>query len=171
MTVDFHSHTRESDGALGPTDLVALMRARGVGIFSITDHDTMRAYGQFEAGFATVVPGIEINTTWEDNEVHVLGYAVPLGDEQNYPAGMTHQNRGSGVGVMRIKLLDRARGRVVLDDDAVQLVLQLHQPLGDRLLRVQPDHPGVDELRLHGMKLDHPVTGELQAGIDAEDSH
>jgi predicted metal-dependent phosphoesterase TrpH len=81
MTVDFHSHTRESDGALSPEELVAMMRARGVGIFSITDHDTMRAYGQFEAGGATVVPGIEINTTWEDNEVHVLGYAVPLGED------------------------------------------------------------------------------------------
>jgi predicted metal-dependent phosphoesterase TrpH len=81
MTIDFHSHTRESDGALSPPELVAMMRARGVGIFSITDHDTMRAYGQFDADFATVVPGIEINTTWEDNEVHVLGYAVPLGEE------------------------------------------------------------------------------------------
>jgi predicted metal-dependent phosphoesterase TrpH len=58
-----------------------MMRARGVAIFSITDHDTMRAYGQFEADFARVVPGIEINTTWEDNEVHVLGYGLPLGDE------------------------------------------------------------------------------------------
>jgi predicted metal-dependent phosphoesterase TrpH len=81
MTIDFHSHTRESDGALSPPELVAMMRARGVGIFSITDHDTMRAYGQFDADFATVIPGIEINTTWEDNEVHVLGYAVPLGEE------------------------------------------------------------------------------------------
>jgi predicted metal-dependent phosphoesterase TrpH len=80
MTVDFHCHTRESDGALAPEELVAMMRARGVGIFSITDHDTIRAYGQFAADFATVVPGIEINTTWEDNEVHVLGYDVPLGD-------------------------------------------------------------------------------------------
>jgi predicted metal-dependent phosphoesterase TrpH len=41
----------------------------------------MRAYGQFAAEFATVIPGIEINTTWEDNEVHVLGYGLPLGDE------------------------------------------------------------------------------------------
>jgi len=81
MTVDFHCHTRESDGALAPEELVAMMRARGVGIFSITDHDTIRAYGQFAADFATVDPGIEINTTWEDNEVHVLGYDVPLGDE------------------------------------------------------------------------------------------
>jgi 3',5'-nucleoside bisphosphate phosphatase len=81
MIVDFHSHTRESDGALPPEELVAMMRARGVRIFSITDHDTVRAYGQFTADFARVIPGIEINTTWNDNEVHVLGYRVPLGDD------------------------------------------------------------------------------------------
>lgn len=81
MIVDFHSHTRESDGALAPEELVAMMRARGVRIFSITDHDTMKAYGQFAADFARVIPGIEINTTWEDNEVHVLGYGLPLGDD------------------------------------------------------------------------------------------
>jgi 3',5'-nucleoside bisphosphate phosphatase len=81
MIVDFHSHTRESDGALAPEELVAMMRARGVRIFSITDHDTIRAYGQFAADFARVIPGIEINTTWNDNEVHVLGYGIPLGDD------------------------------------------------------------------------------------------
>jgi predicted metal-dependent phosphoesterase TrpH len=81
VIVDFHSHTRESDGALPPEALVAMMRARSVRIFSITDHDTLRAYGQFTADFARVIPGIEINTTWNDNEVHVLGYRVPLGDD------------------------------------------------------------------------------------------
>ncbi len=81
MIVDFHSHTRESDGALAPEELVAMMRARGVRVFSITDHDTVRAYGQFAAEFATVIPGIEINTTWNDNEVHVLGYRIPLGED------------------------------------------------------------------------------------------
>ena len=29
MIVDFHSHTRESDGALAPEELVDMMRARG----------------------------------------------------------------------------------------------------------------------------------------------
>jgi predicted metal-dependent phosphoesterase TrpH len=81
VIVDFHCHTRESDGALAPEELAAMMRARGVRIFSVTDHDTMRAYGQFAAEFATVIPGIEINTTWNDNEVHVLGYGLPLGDD------------------------------------------------------------------------------------------
>jgi predicted metal-dependent phosphoesterase TrpH len=79
VIVDFHSHTSESDGSLAPADLIGLMRGAGVRIFSITDHDTMRAYGEgLAVDFATVITGIEINTTWQENEVHVLGYGVPL---------------------------------------------------------------------------------------------
>jgi 3',5'-nucleoside bisphosphate phosphatase len=81
VVVDFHSHTRESDGTLAPLELLELMRARGVRVFSITDHDTMRAYAAFDGvDFARVVTGIEINTTWRENEVHVLGYGVAPND-------------------------------------------------------------------------------------------
>jgi predicted metal-dependent phosphoesterase TrpH len=81
LIVDFHSHTTASDGGLHTQALVDKMTARGVEVFSITDHDTMAAYGEFEPSAlrATVVPGIEINTTYKGNEVHVLGYAVPTG--------------------------------------------------------------------------------------------
>lgn len=81
MIVDFHSHTNLSDGSLTPQELADFMGERGVSVFSMSDHDTLDAYrGAFEppAG-ARVVTGIEINTTWRENEVHVLGYGVPLG--------------------------------------------------------------------------------------------
>lgn len=55
------------------------MRARGVSWFSITDHDTTRAYDTVDAPGAHVVTGIEINTTWEGSDVHVLGYRIPTG--------------------------------------------------------------------------------------------
>ena len=79
MLVDFHSHTTESDGTLAPSDVVALMRKRGVEIFSITDHDALGAYAKIgdRVGTAHVVPGIELNTTYKGNEVHVLGYGFP----------------------------------------------------------------------------------------------
>ncbi len=69
-----------SDGTLTPQELSDFMGERGVEVFSISDHDTLAAYGAFEppAG-ARVITGIEINTTWRKNEVHVLGYGVPLG--------------------------------------------------------------------------------------------
>ncbi len=79
MIVDFHSHTYESDGTLSPQALADFMDERGVEVFSISDHDTLAAYGEFEArNGARVVTGIEINTTYRENEVHILGYALRL---------------------------------------------------------------------------------------------
>jgi 3',5'-nucleoside bisphosphate phosphatase len=79
VTVDFHSHTLESDGTLSPAELVAKMRARGVSWFSITDHDTTRAYDAVDAPGQHVITGIEINTTWDGSDVHILGYRIPTG--------------------------------------------------------------------------------------------
>ena len=57
------------------------MRERGVRMYSITDHDTLGAYRDLKTpDGANVVTGIEINTTWDEGEVHVLGYRLPLTD-------------------------------------------------------------------------------------------
>lgn len=78
MIVDFHSHTSESDGTLTPQALADFMGERGVEVFSISDHDTMSAYGKFTpSSNARVVTGVEINTTYRGNEVHLLGYGMP----------------------------------------------------------------------------------------------
>lgn len=82
MIVDFHSHTLASDGTLEPQALAGLMRARGVEIFAITDHDSLGAYGHFDPGPAELVVGIELNTTYRGNEVHVLGFGFLKGDER-----------------------------------------------------------------------------------------
>lgn len=53
------------------------MGERNVAVFSISDHDTMTAYGAFTPhNGARIVTGIEINTTYKGNEVHVLGYGL-----------------------------------------------------------------------------------------------
>ncbi len=48
MKVDLHSHTSMSDGTLTPQELADFMGERGVELFSISDHDTLGAYGKFE---------------------------------------------------------------------------------------------------------------------------
>lgn len=79
MIVDFHSHTYESDGTLSPGELCAAMHKRGVTVFSITDHDTLGAYRDLTVPAPMrLVAGIEINTTYDGNEAHVLGYKLPL---------------------------------------------------------------------------------------------
>jgi hypothetical protein len=79
VKVDFHSHSYESDGSLSPQELADFMHASGVETYSISDHDTLSAYGAFQpAPGARVLPGIEINTSYRGNEVHVLGYGSAL---------------------------------------------------------------------------------------------
>jgi predicted metal-dependent phosphoesterase TrpH len=101
VLVDFHSHTCESDGTLAPAELCSLMQQRGVRVFSITDHDSINAYGQFEAPAPMrVISGIEINAALRENEVHILGYRLPLDDspltsvlEENRAARRTRVRR------------------------------------------------------------------------------
>jgi predicted metal-dependent phosphoesterase TrpH len=80
VLVDFHSHTDASDGSLPAAALMAAMRTRGVAVCSITDHDTVAAHDLFAASptVPRLVSGVEINTTWRGDEVHVLGYGFSL---------------------------------------------------------------------------------------------
>jgi predicted metal-dependent phosphoesterase TrpH len=81
LIVDFHSHTCESDGTLSPAELCGAMHKRGVAVFSITDHDTLAAYNGLSPPQGTrVIVGIEVNTTYRGNEVHVLGFRVRRDD-------------------------------------------------------------------------------------------
>jgi len=76
---DFHNHSTASDGRLTPTQLVDLAARNGVRIFALTDHDSTEGIAEAKraaerhAGFF-LIPGVELSTDIEDDEVHVLGY-------------------------------------------------------------------------------------------------
>ncbi len=81
MSIDLHSHTTASDGALRPRDLVRLAVERGVRVLAVTDHDSIDGLAEAMAEAAlhpplTIVPGIEINCDVAGGEIHVLGYFV-----------------------------------------------------------------------------------------------
>lgn len=80
MYADLHIHSTASDGRLTPEQVVALALKRGLSVISLTDHDTIAGVDQAqEAARGTgleVIPGIEINTEWEESEVHLLGYYI-----------------------------------------------------------------------------------------------
>jgi predicted metal-dependent phosphoesterase TrpH len=121
VIVDFHSHTNQSDGTLTPQALVDFMGERKVEIFSISDHDTLSAYGMFDPPpRARVIVGVEINTTYRGNEVHVLGYGMSPGD----PAlvTMVERNRSARYerGKRMVLQLQRAGYGITFDDVLVQ---------------------------------------------------
>jgi predicted metal-dependent phosphoesterase TrpH len=80
MVADLHLHSRCSDGALAPADLVRLVASRGVRTFSITDHDTMDAYAE-ASHLATqlglrLIPGVEVSTRFGRHDLHILVYGL-----------------------------------------------------------------------------------------------
>lgn len=116
MRIDLHLHTTASDGSLTPTEVVAAAVAGRLDVIAITDHDT--AAGVAEARSAAdghplhVIPGIEISTSFNGAELHMLGYLVddryaPLVEYGNTAAsyrrdrmrGMIERLAGLGISV------------------------------------------------------------------------
>jgi hypothetical protein len=76
--IDLHLHTRASDGAHEPSELVRRVWLAGIRTFSVTDHDTVAgladATDAAERYGLTCIPGIEITSLEENCDIHVLGY-------------------------------------------------------------------------------------------------
>jgi predicted metal-dependent phosphoesterase TrpH len=102
---DLHSHSTCSDGLLTPAQLVARASERGVEVLALTDHDDTGGLG--EAGAAarelgmTLVPGVEISTTWERHTVHVVGLHVAAGTPR-LEDGLAEVRRGRDSRAHRI---------------------------------------------------------------------
>jgi hypothetical protein len=81
MKLDLHCHTTASDGALTPTEIVQRAVERGVDVLSITDHDTVAAYGKLgsdDLAKLQLVPGIEFSTRWQGHTIHIVGLDIDL---------------------------------------------------------------------------------------------
>jgi predicted metal-dependent phosphoesterase TrpH len=75
---DLHAHTRYSDGAYTPAELVCEARRCGLAAVAVTDHDTLDGVAEARQAGATlgveVIAGVEITTRVAQHEIHLLGY-------------------------------------------------------------------------------------------------
>ncbi|KUO64699.1 MAG: hypothetical protein APF84_06165 [Gracilibacter sp. BRH_c7a] len=78
MRIDLHIHTTESDGFLTAEEVISIAYKRGINLISITDHDTTlgieKALKIIEKSSLRIIPGVEFNTSYNDEEIHLLGY-------------------------------------------------------------------------------------------------
>ncbi|NHN28466.1 PHP domain-containing protein [Paenibacillus agricola] len=86
LYADLHSHTFASDGMQTPTDNVRIATEAGLGAIAITDHDTVAGVDEAltagkELGIL-VVPGVEISTVSQGEDIHILGYWMDHHNEQ-----------------------------------------------------------------------------------------
>ncbi|MFZ5639549.1 MAG: PHP domain-containing protein [Bacillota bacterium] len=78
MTIDLHIHTTSSDGNLRPEQVVELAAQAGLQVISLADHESTDGYARAAAAGRVlgveVIPGVELVTSFEDHEIHLLGY-------------------------------------------------------------------------------------------------
>ncbi|MDO8602762.1 MAG: PHP domain-containing protein [Candidatus Omnitrophota bacterium] len=77
---DLHVHTNISDSTFSPEKVVSLAGLAGLDAIAITDHDTCAGIAP-AIMFAKdmdieIIPGVELTTELEDDEVHMLGYFI-----------------------------------------------------------------------------------------------
>ncbi len=76
-TIDLHTHSYYSDGALSPEQLVQRAWDCGVKMMALTDHDSTAGLSEAHAVGQRlgvhIIDGLELSTQWQKLNVHVLG--------------------------------------------------------------------------------------------------
>ncbi len=79
---DLHVHTTASDGTNKPYEVVRKAAKKGLAALAVTDHDTMAGVEEaLSAGQelgVTVIPGVEISSSMNGKDIHILGYYADL---------------------------------------------------------------------------------------------
>lgn len=101
--MDLHIHTTASDGTDSPGELLRKLRAAGIRVFSVTDHDTVAGALEMES----LVPegmrfirGIEFSCVSDAGKCHILGY----GYDPEHPAFLAALEEGRQL---RLEKLER----------------------------------------------------------------
>lgn len=85
--IDLHIHTKMSDGALTPKEVIDEAYKNGVSVIAIADHDTVEAYTDELFAYAEsknikLINAVEISTKINKAGIHVLGYNFDLNNKQ-----------------------------------------------------------------------------------------
>ncbi|STD10224.1 DNA polymerase III PolC [Dermatophilus congolensis] len=78
MRIDLHAHSTASDGTDTPTQLIENACRAGLDVIAITDHDTTNGWDEAATAATnnkiTLVRGIEVSTSTNGINIHMLGY-------------------------------------------------------------------------------------------------
>lgn len=80
MRADLHIHTTASDGTWDPSQVVEAVCAAGIGVFAVSDHDSVANVEETKLLAAQAglrfLPGVELNSTKDGHNYHILGYGI-----------------------------------------------------------------------------------------------
>ena len=135
---DLHIHTTASDGSDTPAELAGKLRAAGLRLFSVTDHDTIGGALEMEK----LVPegmrfirGVEFSCVSPVGKCHILGY----GYDPDHPAFRAALEEGRQLRLekleRRLRRLEEDHG-VVLTGEERRWLLGLNSPGKPHLGRI-----------------------------------
>lgn len=77
--IDLHMHTTVSDGTDTPEEILGRVKAAGIALFAVTDHDAVKGARRILAlrkpDDPAFLPGVEFSCKDEKGKYHILGYS------------------------------------------------------------------------------------------------
>ncbi|MCI1273010.1 MAG: PHP domain-containing protein [Clostridiaceae bacterium] len=130
MKCDLHIHTDYSDGVFTPEKIVDTAIDVGLEAIALTDHDNVlsadvaKKYLQQtnQSDKLEIIQGVEVNTLYKGNEVHILGYFMDV-NNSDFQNLLKAQQKARIVQTKEIiSLLAKKEGIKIKFDDIVKQV-------------------------------------------------
>ena len=123
--IDLHMHTIVSDGTDKPEDMIKIAESSGINLFSVTDHDAIKA-GKIIKKIIKItdprfITGVEFSCKDEEGKYHILGYDYdPNGESINELVRLGHEMRIQKV-IERLNFIKNEFGFEFSKDDVDQI--------------------------------------------------
>lgn len=118
--INLHLHTRASDGAFSPAQIVNHAKKIRLDLISITDHDTADAYTELPTVIAPlrILPGMEISSMHQGQDVHILAYGCDFNNQALKDLSkMYHEGRRTRA-IKMIELLAKLGMNITIEEVA-----------------------------------------------------
>ncbi len=133
MNIDLHIHSVYSDGNLTPSQIVDVAMEKKLLAISITDHDNIKSYKIAKEYLNQItrekgknnlelIPGVEINTLWNNKEIHILGYYMDLNSQLLQDLLAYQQHARSEQTMLLIENLNKKAKIKIKKEDVLSLV-------------------------------------------------
>jgi predicted metal-dependent phosphoesterase TrpH len=148
--IDLHIHTKISDGTDTPEELLSRVRAAGIEVFAVTDHDAIAACERIKALLRPADPrflfGVEFSCKDELGKYHILGYGYdPQAPSIRAVVENGHKNRLRKLG-LRLERLKEDHG-ITFPDADVKVLFALPNPGKPHLANLMVRYGYADTIR------------------------
>lgn len=123
--IDLHMHSCFSDdGEFTPEEIIDRAIKNNVEIISISDHNSVRAVDRALSYSKNknikVVPGIEIDCTFNKRNLHLLGYNIDYKSKDFYNIEEDILNQEKRASKEKIRLIKEYTGLNILEDEVIK---------------------------------------------------